>query len=947
MTYQETKSNVFGEFSEDGKEFIIREPLTPSPWMNIIGNSRYGSYISQNGGGYSFFLDPLRNRITRWHVDSIPHDAPGKYLFIKDEETGTSWTVNGLPGSKPYDHWEARHGQGYTKISATLGEIESDITYFVPLEHDVEIWKVKIRNKGDRKRQLSLYSFVELALGNACDDILVRDFFNLFNEVIYSNGIIWATKNQWTKRDGLFPGKNPGNLVWSSIAFFTSTLPAESFECLRENFIGAYRSLFAPEGLEREKLSNTTALGEDAVAVLHHRITLEPGEEVKFHNLLGVHPRNEDAKPLIQELLDPEKIETELDHVHQYWDALLSTITVKTPDPVLDRLFNRWLKYQCMAQLRFAESISFHESTVSELSVRNLCQQLLTCIVVSPDLCRQLLLEIAHYQYFDGDFSHGILPLVEKGTKTGHSDHKLWLPYLVSHYCRETGDFELLNKRIPYHDRGEATLYDHCLRAIYFVLERKSARGLPLIYKGDWNESLDQAGREGKGDSVWLGMFLVHIMKRFLFIAGERQDATTKARLTMEIERIANVINQQCWDGSWYHRALQDDDVVIGGSNCEAGKIFLLPQAWAIISGIAPREKGLSALNAISEHLDTEMGTRCMFPSYEKPDQGIGLTTRFAPGKRENGGIIKVAHIWRLIAECIYGNGDLAYETWKKGLNYQCSLDDPENFRAEPYAESACIDGPDSQSFGKGSGSWSSCSASWTFRLIHDWILGIRLERRGMKIDPCIPSEWEELSVTKIIRGVTYRVEIRNPQKISKGVKSIHIDDVESQSSLIPYFEDGKTHEIKILMGKEVPPEVAAAKEAPEQRSAEPDTAEKKKKPGTVKVPDTETKDGGEKPTEAEEAEAVPEPEKPETPEAPAEPEKPETPEAPAEPEKPGTPEAPAEPEKQETPEDAEKTEAAEPALASEMNQTQESEATMPGKPEESTEGSAQEKEES
>ncbi|MDQ7826294.1 MAG: hypothetical protein RDV48_26060, partial [Candidatus Eremiobacteraeota bacterium] len=818
------QEDTIGEFSPDGKEYIIRQSLLPRPWYNILSNRKYTSFISHTGGGYSFFIDPIRNRLTRWNDHCGSQSSQGRYLFIKDEDTGEYWTVNGIPHDFAYEGWEARHGLGYTTITATYSDITTTVTYFVPMESHAEIWMVSIKNNGEDARNLSIYSVIEPLMGNSVDDDLMPDLYNLFGQLFFSENIIWGTSSQWTKRELIQVGKSPGNLIWNSVLFFTTSLQVQSFECQREKFYGPLRNSASPDSLKKKLLSNSIARGNDAIAVLHSKIHIEPAETKEFQVVLGVSEQKEDPKTIIQKviqkLLDRQEAELELRQVKEYWGSIVDSISIETPDAGLNRTFNYWLKYQSMSLIEHGDNIIFNESGMPDLTLRDLCQNLLVCLTLMPGLCRNKIVELAHYQYFDGDFAHQITPLIERGCKSGRSDHHLWYALLVGQYVRETGDLDILEKRIPYFDRSEATLYAHCLKAVNNIIESKGNNGLPRILNGDWNEALDQVGREGRGESTWLSMFLIYVMKRFLPILEDKNDAFNKTKFLAEIERLSGIINKSCWDGAWYCRAIGDDGDIIGTGNDEHGKIFLLPQAWSVISGVATKKRGRAALDSVAQYLDSAFGSCAMMPPYTEPEQSIGFITRIAPGKRQNGGIIKTAHMWRLIAECIQGNGDIAYEGLKKSLNCEMASEDPMRFRAEPYGESEFIEGPESQEFGLGSYTWKGCSAAWTFRLIHDWICGIRLEKRGMRIEPCIPQEWENISITKKRHGCTYHISISNLQKVNKGVRTIYLDGREFPSTVIPYMNDGQTHVIKVILGKEEAVEAPAAEAPPVEAPA-------------------------------------------------------------------------------------------------------------------------------
>ena len=812
-----------GFFSDDGKEFVVVKPATSKPWMNFLGNTRFSSVISHTGGGFCYYLDPLRNRITQWQAGLDCSSSPGRLLYLKDNKTGEYWNQSGSSLGAEYQKWEARHGLGYTTIRTRVRDIFSQMTCFVPLDVQAEIWMIHIRNEGTDERDLSVYSAVEPLMGNAVDNTLAPEYYSLFNEVFYQNNVIWGIKNQWTKREQFSLGKNPGNLIWNLLFYFVSSLKVDSYDCDKAAFYGHARPICNPEGIEKSQLSNSSCCGTECIAALHHRITLKAGEEVRFQIAVGVSQKDEDVKPLIQKLLTAEAAAHELERVRSYWDSICTSIWLETPDEDINRAFNIWLKYQAMNQIHAGDSVVYSASSRTDNSLKGLLQSLLTGLALAPESARKKLIELTQYQFFEGDCAHSIVPLLMRGTRSGNSDHQLWLPFLVSHYCRETGDYDILDEKVSYHDKGEATVIEHCIRAIFFVKERHGSHGLPLILNGDFDEMLDQAGREGKGESVPLAMLLVHIMKRFLVIVTEKKNEALKARLMTEIERLTDSINRSCWDGSWYIRAFGDDQTRVGSSESGNGMMFLLPQVWAVISGVATRDRGQLLLNAIRTHLDCPSGTRYLYPPFSAPDQSLGIITRLSPGRRENAGTVKTAAMWRLMAECLYGSGDFVYEALLGLMSFSRFRENPDIFTSEPFLESEYIDGPESHNEGRSSMSWGGSAASWMFRLIHDWICGIRLEQRGMKIDPCIPGKWESMVIKKQYKGSLYHITIENKEHVSKGIKKIMLEGHEMTGAYIPVFGDGKVHNITVVMGRKedratVPAKAAMQVEKDEDR---------------------------------------------------------------------------------------------------------------------------------
>ncbi len=793
----------YGHFSADGREFIVTTPLTPRPWANYLTNGRYCALVSHTGGGYSFADSSGYHRLTRAHPAAmVLEDRPGRYVYLRDEDTGRFWSINWQPVQAPYQSWEARHGQGYTVIRSLVEDVEGEILYFVPLDQTLEVWRVRIANRGAAPRRLSFFPYAEWALGNYAFDLLETGFAKLFKTVEHRQGVIVADMRLWNLAHG--PAKP--HLVWPRSAFMGVSFPVVSYDCVRESFVGMYRSLANPAAVVNGHCANSESNGQDAVAAFHGRVELPPGQEYVFTVVLGT--AEDGIHGLVERYRDLRLVEEEWARLRAFWDEYLGRFWVQTPDPDFDLSCNVWNKYQCWITFNWSRMASYYIGGGSIVGFRDSSQDLLGVLPVNADWAKKKIVTMWRHQFSDGGTLHNWDPITDTGPRTGHSDDALWPVLATVWYLRETGDLAFLDERIPFYDHGEGTVLQHLERSLTFTLGRRSPRGIPLIGEADWNDALDQVGIEGKGESTMTAGFLCWMLRETAEILRARGDEEGARRWEAAWEEVADAVNRHMWDGRWYVRATTDRGEPVGSHVNRYGRIHLDGQTWPILAGIADRERALACLESIRELLDTPYGPCLFLPAYQEVDETIGILTMFAPGVKENGTIFNHPVCWTIMAEALLRR-PRAYELWKR-TSFLTRGREPDRYKAEPYVYAEYVYGADSPLFGQGEFTWMTGTAAWMLRACLDWILGVRPELEGLRVDPVIPAEWEGFTVRRRFRGADYVIRVENPERVSSGVVRVTVDGRDwpgletrrgRERNLLPAFADGREHEVLVLMG--------------------------------------------------------------------------------------------------------------------------------------------------
>ena len=788
----------YGHFSEDGREYIITRPDTPRPWANYLTNGRYCAICSQTGGGHSFYETSGYNRITREYPQTvILQDRPGRYVYLRDAETGEYWSSTWQPICGDTSGFEARQGIGYTKVRYESHGIESSITYYVPPRDDVEVWMVSLKNTSDTPRKIQAFPFVKWDLANYAYNAVEANFSLLFNEAVVEEDIIFASTRFWNITSG---GVGNPNARWDKWAFMASSAPVAAFDCFDEEFMGMYRDFQNPRAIEQGRLTNSQGQGRDIMAALQHDFELEPGEEKRFVVLVGVVFNREAAQSLRQRYDSWDEAERGLGEVAMYWDNYLSRTSCETPSREFDLTFNIWNKYQAWITSRWSRMDSYYVGGGSIIGFRDSWQDMLAILPNDLEWAKQRVIYMLEHQFADGSTLHNWDPLTNIGVKTGHSDDPMWLVLGVLEYLKESGDLMFLDEAVRYYDSGSETVRQHVFRAMDYTLAHMSDRGIPLIMAADWNDGLDYVGRQGRGESSMVAAHLAWMLREtaaLLWFVGS--DALAQ-KYVEECDKLVRNANENLWDGDWYIRGTRDDGEPFGSSRNIEGRIYLNAQSWMVIGGVAPRSRAVRCMGSVKKHLDTEYGPALFLPAYQEPDPKLGIISRFAPGTKENGTIFCHPTTWAIMAECILGHGNQAYEYWKQ-VSFIHNGEKPDVYKAEPYVYSEYIHGPDSRYFGQGEFSWTTGTAAWMWKVSLEWIMGVRPEIRGLSVDPCIPPEWHGFKVVRRFRRATYEIEVTNPEHVSQGVREILVDGQKHDSHLLPVFASGGTHEVKVTMG--------------------------------------------------------------------------------------------------------------------------------------------------
>ncbi|MEN6357422.1 MAG: glycosyl hydrolase family 65 protein [Armatimonadota bacterium] len=803
----------YGYFSDKEKEFVITRPDTPAPWVNYMGNGHYFGLISNTGGGFSYWKDPRDSRITRFRYNCLPWDRPGRYIYLKDLEDNY-WSLSWQPTAHKPDEYECRVGMGYETIKMLYRQVRSEVTYFVPLDDDLEIWLVKARNEDVEPKRLGVTSYVELCLGHALVDLINQPNDQHFNIVNFNreDNAIYATKNYWVTHKGV--SVEQPNEAWDRYVFFTSDLHVESWDGSKDAFIGPWRSEENPIGVENGLLSNTNITAGDACAALQGEILLEPGQEVEFVVMMGcveAKGYREKSLPLMAKYRSPKDAHAALAKVKAYWEDYLSSAIADTPDVDLNRMINIWGKRQSWVTFNCNRNAGYyHGGLLYGVGMRDQCQDMMGPIISDPNAVAERLLEVLKHQFQNGSTLHNYFKLTGQGERTGHSDTPLWVPLAVINYLKETGNFDFLTNVVPFQDGDEADVLGHVIRACDYVLSQLTEDHLPKFGPGDWNDTLDYVGRRGKGESVWVAHFLCYILRETAGMLdvirkksccpGAEYVDETATKYRREYDLVRDAINDKCWDGNWYIRGIRDDGDVIGSSKNPEGKIFMNAQSWAVISGVADKTRGKLALDSADRLCITSRGPKILSPSYTQLDEGIGLATRCVPGKKENGSIFNHVAAWAILGNLVQGNGNRAYDYYRKTLPMVQSHD-PDVYKMEPYVYAEYVTSDDHPTFGQASHSWLTGSGVWMFRDALDYILGVRPTYDGLIIDPCIPEAWDGFKVTRKFRGATYEIEVKNPKHVQKGVERLEIDGRIIDGNILPQIEKGRTAKVVCVMG--------------------------------------------------------------------------------------------------------------------------------------------------
>lgn len=798
----------YGHFDDEHREYVIDRPDTPLPWINYLGTDAYFGIVSNTAGGYSFYRDARLRRLTRYRYNNAPFDVGGRYLYVRDDATGDYWSPSWQPTQSELDDYECRHGLSYTRIASKRAGVRAETLYFVPLGETLEVWRVKVTNERDTAAELSLFSSVEFCLWDAQDD--ATNFQRNFStgQVEVDGGVIYHKTEYRERRD--------------HFAYFACSEPLAGFDTQRDTFLGPYRGWDRPAAVERGAAFDSVAHGWAPMGSHHVRLALAPGETREVVFVLGYAENPKDEKfdppgsqtvnkryvrPVIDRWLRTETVDEGFAALGAYWDRLLGNLRVASPDADTDRMVNIWNAYQCLVTFNMSRSTSFFESGIGRgMGFRDSNQDLLGFVHMIPERARERILDIAATQMATGGAYHQYQPLTKRGNNDigeGFNDDPLWLILGVSAYVKETGDETILDEAVPFDNAAgsEVPLYEHLRRSLRYTQERLGPHGLPLIGRADWNDCLnlncfsDTPGEPfqttenasgGAAESVFIAGQFVLAAKELAAIAELRGLGEEVAEYRAAAEKMTGVIVEHGWDGAWFRRAYDFYGHPVGSSEDDEGQIFIEPQGMCVLGGVG-LEDGLAkrALHSVAERLATPHGIVLQQPAYSSYRIELGEISSYPPGYKENAGIFCHTNPWIMIAEAMVGNGDRAFDYYRR-INPSAREEISDLHRCEPYVYAQMIAGRDAPTHGEAKNSWLTGTAAWNYVAITQWILGVRPELTGLRVDPVLPADWSGFTVTRVFRGATYEITVGKEPGVTGRVTGLIVDGERVDGTVVP-----------------------------------------------------------------------------------------------------------------------------------------------------------------
>lgn len=795
MSKQTTHNNEnFGYFDDANYEYVITTPYTPSPWINYLGNDGFYGLISNTAGGYCFDRDPKFRRLTRYRYNSVPLDNGGRYFYIGCN--GQYWSATGRPVNTELDQYTCRHGMGYSRFNASKNNIATEVTSLIPLDTKAEVHRLVVTNNSDTAQSVDVFSFIEWCLWNAEDD--GANFQrNLSTGEVEVEGSTIFHKTEYRERRNHY-------------AFYSVNQPIEGFETDRDSFLGPYRGKDRPLAVEQGKTSNTIAHGWSPIASHHLTLQLAPGKSQSMVFTLGYCEVDADKKWAAPNVINKEpanalsarfdsdeKVANELQKLNDYWFALLGKFQVKTPDDKFNRAINIWNQYQNMVTFNLSRSASFYESGIGRgMGFRDSNQDTIGFAHMVPEKVKERILDLSATQKADGSAYHQYQPLTKKGNAGiggNFNDDPMWMVLSTANYIKETGDFSILDEVVPFDSdpQNTATHFNHLERAFMHVVNNLGPHNLPLIGRADWNDCLNlncfsedpnesyqttQRGKSDVAESVMIAGQFVLYGQEFVDLCVRIGKHDLAKSCLAEVDKMRTTIAKHAWDGEWFLRAYDARGEKVGSNDNAEGKIFIESQGFCAMAGIGFDDgKALQAMQSVEKHLSTDFGIMLNQPAFTTYNKYLGEITSYPPGYKENAGIFCHNNPWITISEAMLGRGEKAFEYYSK-ITPAFLQDIQSLHKTEPYVYSQMIAGADSANPGEAKNSWLTGTAAWNYYAATQYILGIRPEYAGLRIDPCILPSWDIVTVTREFRGANYTIQLLNPLGLSKGAVQLEID---------------------------------------------------------------------------------------------------------------------------------------------------------------------------
>jgi len=808
-------------FSDDGRECIILRPDTPAPWMNLLANDTFLTWITHRGCIECALLDRSLNGLTN------PQSTSG-LVYVRDRKSGAYFCLNSPKREVP---WQCTHGLGYTTISMSELNLEAEVTYFVPRNNNLVLWIIKLKDQRGASRDLDLFTTVEWNLGDQNKSIIFAGHggggdpftggsqFNLYKKVAYTDGVIYANQLVWRTLAKAHP--------WPYTGFMASSIAPTSYECVRQTFLGPGRSPENPIQVEAGECSNNQLWSNNEYpwGVLHHRLRLRGSGSQSIVIVTGMARDAETIKAKVQKYANLSQANRELSAVKVFWsDFLNKSIQIQTPEAEIDRTLNIWTKYQWRNNMQRSQTTDrIGLGFWSYGLVSNTSGGAISEVAAQPhdlEIVRDAVSQFMALQYRDttlgklsdeapllspSDLERTWPPVKSRGPFQFPHSHETDNIYPIVDYVVESGDFDFLDQKLPFLDGGHATVFDHICVALEYSTQGLSERSLPKFCTGfgDWNDELNGVCTQGKAESVMMAMELCHHLRECASLA-RRYGREKEASKWMETyARIKDACNHYAWDGEWYVRAFADGGPTlrpIGTSKDREGRIYLETQCWAVLSGVAEGDRARQCMESVGKYLVSPYGPMLLAPAYTQIDPQVGIQSAYAPGWRNANVYFRPAG-WAVIAACLADLPELAFDMYKKASLSELSRDTRRYLR-EPYVYPENVNGPDHPFAGEGQYQWNlGEGANWMWRSYVYYILGVRPVFDGLLVEPRMPATWPRFSVVREFRNAHYEIQVENPNHRSGGVKQMTVDGGPVTGNVIPDFADGNLHRVQIVLG--------------------------------------------------------------------------------------------------------------------------------------------------
>ena len=801
----------YGYFDNENREYVITNPATPAPWVNYLGSPEYGAIISNNAGGYSFAKSGANGRILRYVFNNF--DQPGRYIYIRDDRSSDFWSASWQPAGKDLAQYksECRHGIGYTKISADYSDIHSEALYYVPLGKSYEVWALSVTNHSDHERNLTLSGYAEFTNHSNYEQDQVNLQYSLFiSRTLFEGNRI--TQQIHGNLDAIPENENVDEKNVTERFFGLAGAEVSSYCGDKNEFLGSYHGYGNPEGIVCGDLGDKTSYNENSCGALSCKITLKAGETRTIAFLLGMKPSSEAAEVIRCYENPAPTVAEELEALKADWNSKLDNLKVSTPSPEFDTMINTWNAYNCFMTFIWSRAASFFYCGLRNgYGYRDTVQDIQGVIHLAPEMALEKIRFMLSAQVDNG----GGLPLVKFTHNAGHedtpddasyvqetghpayrADDALWLFPTVYKYIAESGNLAFIDEVIPFANKDEATVYEHLKRALAFSVNHLGPHGLPAGLYADWNDCL-RLGKNGESSFVALQFYYaMTILKQF---AAYKEDQAYMDYLEEEQKKLGTLINNLCWNEDRFIRGFTEAGEVIGKRTDPEANMWLNPQSWAVISGLATKQQAELSMENVRKRLNTEYGAILMDPPYHLHAFDGALAVIYNPGTKENAGIFSQSQGWLILAEALLGHGDQAFTYFMENAP-SAQNDRAEIRKLEPYCYGQFTEGKDSPHFGRSHVHWLTGTASTVMVGCVEGILGMRPDFGGLRIAPSIPADWDQFTIEKDFRGKHLHIVVENPEHVQSGCKALYVNEEKMEDNYIPVEKMTDQTKVRLVM---------------------------------------------------------------------------------------------------------------------------------------------------